>query len=89
MQPAHDMILSDWFARLAEPVEGGSHTENSWLQGYSTAEGLSAIFQLLSCRQSASEVVDRKAAYSMAIFSLYIAVISLILSVIFGLLTLR
>jgi hypothetical protein len=89
IRASHDTVLSEWFARLSEPVEGGTDMQNAWLQAYSTAEGTSAILQLLSSRQAVSEAIDRKSAYSMAIFSLYIAVASLVLSIVLGVLAVR
>lgn len=74
--------------RLAQPVERGSSMDNAWLQGYSTAVGTSATFQLQSAFQVVSEVLDRKAAYALAAFSLYIAVVSMVLTVAFGWLSL-
>jgi hypothetical protein len=74
--------------RMVQPVERGSSIDNAWLQGYSTAVGTSAIFQLQSAFQSVGEVLDRKAAYALAAFSLYIAVVSMLLTVAFGWLSL-
>lgn len=74
--------------RMVQPVERGNSIENAWLQGYSTAVGTSAIFQLQSAFQSVGEVLDRKAAYALAAFSLYVAVVSMALTVAFGWLSL-
>jgi hypothetical protein len=74
--------------RMGQPVERGSSIDNAWLQGYSTAIGTSALFQLQSAFQSVGEVLDRKAAYALAAFSLYVAVISMVLTVVFGWLSL-
>ena len=75
--------------RMRELVAGGSSMDNAWFQGFSTALGTSAIFQLQSTFHSASEVLDRKAAYSLAAISLYVAVLSMILTVVFGWLSLK
>lgn len=74
--------------RMGQPVERGSSIDNAWLQGYSTAVGTSALFQLQSAFQSVGEVLDRKAAYALAAFSLYVAVVSMVLTVVFGWLSL-
>jgi hypothetical protein len=75
--------------RMSQPVERGSSMENAWLQGFSTAVGTSVLLQLQSTFQSVGEVLDRKAAYSVAAFSLYIAVLSMILTTVFGWLSLK
>lgn len=75
--------------RMREPVGGGSSMDNAWLQGFSTALGTSALFQLQSTFQSAGEVLDRKAAYALAAISLYVAVLSMVLTVAFGWLSLK
>lgn len=75
--------------RMAEPVEGGSSMDNAWLQGFSTAIGTSVLFQLQSAFQSVGEVLDRKGAYSIATFSLYIAMLSMALTTIFGWLSVK
>jgi hypothetical protein len=82
---SYEASLKQNFDRLGEPVERGSSMDNAWLQSYSTALGTAAALQLLSSYRAVGEVIDRKAAYSMAILSLYIALLSLLLSVLFGL----
>ena len=76
-------------ARMRAPVGGGSSMDNAWFQGFSTALGTSALFQLQSTYQSAGEVLDRKAAYALAAISLYVAVLSMVLTVVFGWLSLK
>jgi len=66
--------------RLREPVEGASAMDNAWIQAWSTAVGASALLQLQSSLQAASEVLDRKSAYALAVFSLYFAVIAFVVT---------
>jgi hypothetical protein len=73
---------------LKEPVEGGSAMDNAWLQSWSTATGTSLLLQLQSALQAASETLDRKAAYSLAVFSSYLALVSIVATCVFGVLTL-
>ena len=87
--PRYRELLALCHERLSEPVERGSSMNNAWLQGYATALGTSALFRLQSAHQSLGEVIDRKAAYALAAISLYIAIVSLVLSVVFGWLSLK
>jgi hypothetical protein len=82
--PTHREILNHCHRCMMEPVEGAATMENAWFQGYSTALGTSAILQLQSAFQAVGEVIDRKAAYGLAALSLYIAVFSMLLTVLFG-----
>lgn len=88
LTPRFRETITSCHDRMAQPVERGSSMDNAWLQGYSTAVGTSAIFQLQSAYQSVGEVLDRKAAYALAAFSLYVAVVSMVLTVAFGWLSL-
>jgi hypothetical protein len=74
---------------MQNPVGGGPSMENAWFQGFATSLGTSALLQLQSARQGAGETLDRKAAYALAVFSLYIAVASMALTVLFGWLSLK
>ena len=65
--------------RLREP-EGASAMDNVWIQAWSTGVGASALLQLQSSLQAASEVLDRKSAYALAVFSLYFAVIAFVVT---------
>lgn len=80
----HDDCLS----RLAQPVEGASGLDSGWIQGFTTAAGTSAVLQLSSAYSAVGEALVRKSAYAMACFSLYVAMISLIISITFGWLSL-
>lgn len=88
LTPRFQEAIKSCHDRLAQPVERGCSIDNAWLQGYSTAVGTSALFQLQSAFQSVGEVLDRKAAYALAAFSLYIAIASMVLTVVFGWLSL-
>lgn len=84
--------VQDCRSRLAEPVEGASPLELGWFQGFTFASGMAALMELNSSISSVSEALDRKSAYTMACFSLYIAVLSLVVSVVsivFGWLSLK
>ncbi len=87
--PRYTEIVALCHARMGEPVERGSSMDNAWLQGFSTALGTSALFRLQSAFQSVGEVLDRKAAYTLAAFSLYVAILSMVLTVVFGYLSLK
>jgi hypothetical protein len=89
LSPKYKEAISLCHARMREPVGGGSSMDNAWFQGFSTALGTSALFQLQSTFQSAGEVLDRKAAYALAAISLYVAVLSMALTVVFGWLSLK
>jgi hypothetical protein len=87
-QEAH-AALRDTVEMLGEPVEGVSSLELGWVQGFTLAAGLSAYTNLQSAVTAASEALDRKSAYSMACFSLYIAVISLVATLVLGIWSLK
>lgn len=70
--------------RMGDPVGGGSSSDNAWFQGFSTALGTSALLKLQFAYQSVGEVLDRKAAYALAAISLYVAILSMLLTVAFG-----
>ena len=81
--------LRDTVDRLAEPVEGSSTLEMGWVQGFTLAAGLSAYTNLQSAVTAAGEAIDRKSAYAIACFSLYVAVISLTATLILGIMSLK
>ena len=89
LKPQYREAISLCHERMAQPVERGSAMDNAWLQGFSTALGTSLLFQLQSAFQTVGEVLDRKAAYALAGFSLYIAVLSMLLTTAFGWLSLK
>ena len=84
-----DELLKECIARMSEPTEGTTASDLAWIQGFTFAAGLSAFTDLQSAVAAASEALDRKAAYSIASFSLYVAIVSLIATVVLGLLSLR
>ena len=81
--------LRDTVERLGEPVEGSSALEMGWVQGFTLAAGLAAYTNLQSAVTAASEALDRKSAYAIACFSLYVAVVSLAVTVILGIMSLK
>ena len=85
----YNEAISLCHARMGEPVGGGSSIDNAWFQSFSVALGTSALFQLQSTYQATGEILDRKAAYTLAAISLYIAVFSMVLTSVFGWLSLR
>jgi hypothetical protein len=82
LSPQYHAQLAHCQKRLAEPVEGASEIDFGFIQGVTTAIGTSALFELTNAYSSGSEALDRKSAYAMACFSLYIALISLVLGVV-------
>jgi hypothetical protein len=73
-------MLDHCYDRLKEPVERGSSADNAWFQGWSAAIGTS-----VDALHGGGEVLDRKSAHSLASLSLYIALISLITSIVIAL----
>lgn len=72
--------LDSCLKKLAEPVSGGTLMENAWIQGATVAAGSAAVSRLNFALAAAGEVLDRKAAYAVACFSLYISIFSLIVA---------
>lgn len=79
-EPEFRAQLQDCFVKLAQPVEGSTALELGFLQGVTLATGLSALLELNSSMSAVSEALDRKSAYSLACFSLYVSIVSLALS---------
>lgn len=75
--------------KLAEATEGASALDLGWIQGMTTAAGLSALSNLTSANSSVGETLDRKSAYAMACFSLYVSGVSLVATVVLGVLSLK
>ena len=88
-QPAVQSELASCIKRMSEPVEGAPAIDLGWIQGFTFAAGMSAFTELNTSMSAVSETLDRKAAYSMACFSLYIALISFVVSVVLGLLSIK
>jgi hypothetical protein len=87
-QPAFQRAMDDCLNKIKQPVEGGPSMDNAWFQGWSLALGLSSVTRLNLAFSNASSTIDRKTAYAMANFSLYIAIISFVVACIFGWLSL-
>jgi len=79
----------DCLHRLAEPVEGAHGVDSAWVQGFTSANGTAAIIELTSSFSALGETIDRKSAYGLACFSLYVALISLVTTVVFGWLSIQ
>ena len=73
-------LMTNCLRKLADISEGAPSNDTAWYQGWSVALGMSAVTRLNLSFASASAAIDRKAAYAIAIFSLYVAVISIIIS---------
>lgn len=81
----HHTLLTDCLQRLAEPIEGAPNSDIAWIQSFTSARGMVGLFRLNQAHASVSEVLDRKAAYAMAVFSLYVALLSFIVSIVLAL----
>lgn len=73
--------------KLTSTVTGPGITM-AFMQTWNTSLSLSAILKLQHHFTELGQIIDRKYSYSMAIFALYIAIISLIATVSLGILTL-
>ena len=89
VQARYQTCLADCQRRLAEPVEGAPVMDNAWFQGIATAMGVAALSRLTEANRSAVEVVDRKSAYALASLSMYVALVSLVATIVFGWLSLK
>ena len=85
----YETQYDDCLKRLAEPVVGASGLDSGWIQGFTAAAGTSAVLRLSAAYSSVAEALDRKSAYAMACFSLYVALASLAISIGLGLPSLR
>ena len=74
-------LLAECLSRMAEPVEGTTAAELSWVQGFTFAAGMSAFTQLEHAFSSANSALDRKSSYAFAAFSLYVGVLLAAVSV--------
>jgi hypothetical protein len=82
-------VLHDQYRRsLNASLSGGGPLIEIYLTRIA-GEGLSALMQVERSWQSLCSVVDQKRAYSFGFFSLYVAWISLIATVIFGIVSLK
>ena len=79
--PEYNKILEEGFNLSSSPVEGPG-VAMAFTQSWSTAKGLTSIIKLQEAWRSLDALLDRKYAYSFGIFSLYIAIISLVITTI-------
>lgn len=79
----YEAVISDCYLKISAPVEGPGLVM-SFAQTWSLSKGLSAVMKLQSSWNELDALIDRKYTYSTAILSLYIAMLSLILTIIFG-----
>jgi hypothetical protein len=82
-------LLDDCTSRLAEPVDGASTIDSGWIQAWAVASGVAGLQELTQALSALTEAMDRKAAYTLACFSLYIATVSLTATLVLGLLSLK
>ena len=80
IQDEYDHTIKKCYDLLAEPVQGPGMVM-AFSQAWSTAKGLSAVTKLQEAWRNVDALLDRKYAYSIAVLSIYIAVISFILTV--------
>jgi len=88
LQSRYDKELAQCYDCLGQAVSGPGWTMG-FAQAWSTAKGTSAILRLQDIWNALGAVLDRKYAYSFAILSFYLAIFSLLLSIIFGVLTMN
>ncbi len=86
--PAAEAELNNCTESLGRPVEGASNLDFAFLQAMHSAGSTSAIASLQSAMSAVSEALDRKIAYAVASLSMYVAVISLLATLILGILSL-
>lgn len=65
---------------MGEPVEGASALDSGWIQGWNSAAGMSALTMLSTALSSVSNLLDRKTAYATACFSIYLALVSILIT---------
>jgi hypothetical protein len=73
-------IINRCYNLLASPVEGAKIAAD-FAQSWSIAKGLSAIMKLQESWRNLDALIDRKYTYSIAIISLYLGIISVLLSI--------
>ena len=78
----YNELINHCYERLQQPVSGPGRVLG-FVQGWATAKGSALVLKLQNTWNECGAVLDRKYAYSYAIVSLYIAVLSLILSIVF------
>ena len=73
--------LNSCIQLMGEPVEGASSLDSGWIQGWNSAAGISALTMLYTALSSVSGLLDRKTAYTMAYFSIYLVLVSILVTV--------
>lgn len=79
-EPEYERLLKRCHELLGETVQGCNNMEGGWYQSWSTAMGLSALHRLQATYARADSTLDRKGAYALACFSLYLAIASMLIS---------
>jgi len=87
-QTAFQSAVDGCLKKMSHPVEGAPAIDSGWYQGWSLAMALSNVTRLNLAFSNASATLDRKTSYVVANFSLYVALVSFIVSCIFGWLSL-
>lgn len=83
----YETALEDCYAKTAAPTQGPG-VAMSFIQTWSLSKGLTATLRLQTTWSDLSALIDRKFTYTTAVLSMYIAVLSLFLTVAFGILSL-
>lgn len=81
------LVLQEVYSRLTKPTSGPGFTM-AWAQTWSTAMGLAAVTKLQNSWSQFDSVIDRKSTYAIAWVSFYIAIFSMIVTTVFGCLSL-
>lgn len=89
IEPTCRHELNECLRRLAEPTEGAGAIDLAWIQGFNSAAGMSASNSLNLAYSAVGEALDRKSAYSLACLSLYLSLISLVVTIVLGFMTLK
>jgi len=83
LQSKYEKEIADCYDCLREPVSGPGSTM-AFVQAWSTAKGISAILKLQNIWHELGAVLDRKYAYMFAILAIYVSILSVLLTLIFG-----
>ena len=84
LQLKYEKQIEECYSLLIEPVSGPAFSLG-FTQSWSTAKGSSAILKLQNAWFELGAVLDRKYSYMLAILALYIAIISVLLTLGIGL----
>ena len=88
-QPDQEALLENCVASLARPVEGKTSMDFAYIQAMHLSGGLAAITALQSAMKLVAETLDRKIAYAVAGASMYVALASLLATLVLGVMSLR